>query len=73
MKIKKEAEKEGVYGIGVYTDRYCEQELMTYPMKKIDERMEIARCFEGVDFVFSVDSREQKQIEEKLEESQREM
>ena len=67
MKVRKEAEKEGKYGIGVYTDRYCEQELMTCPMKKIDERMEIARCFEGVDFVFEVDSREQKQIEEAAE------
>ena len=46
MKVKEEAEKEGVYGIGLYTDRYCEQELMTRPMKNIDERMEIARCYE---------------------------
>lgn len=63
MKVKKEAKKEGVYGLGVYTDRYCEQELMTYPMKKLEERMEIAKCFEGVDFVFSVDTRNSKDIE----------
>ena len=40
---------------------------MTCPMKKIDERMEIARCFEGVDFVFSVDSRDPKHIEEEAQ------
>lgn len=64
MKIREEAQKDGPYGIGVYTDRYCEQELMTKPMKKLEERMEIAKCFEGVDFVFEVDTRDSKHIEE---------
>lgn len=64
MKIQEEAKKEGPYGIGVFTDRYCEQELMTRPMKSLEERMEIAKCFEGVDFVFAVDSRNPKQNDE---------
>lgn len=62
-KITEEAEKEGVYGIGVYTNEFCEQELMTCPMKSLEERMEIARCFEGVDFVFSVDTKERKKMD----------
>lgn len=64
VKLREEAQREGAYGIGVYTDRYCEQELMTQPMKKLEDRMEIARCFEGVDFVFEVDTRDPKHIEE---------
>ena len=63
-KVKDEAKKNEVYGIGVYTDRYCEEELMTYPMKRTEERTEIARCLEGVDFVFPVDTKDVKQIEE---------
>lgn len=66
-KVIEEALKDGIYGIGVYTDRYCEEELMTRPMKTIEERIEIAKCFEGVDFVFSVDTRDQKEIGEVAE------
>ena len=64
MKIEEEAKKEEKYGIGVYTDKYCEEELMTFPMKRLEERMEIAKCFEGVDFVFPVDTKDTKSIEE---------
>ena len=63
-KVKAESKKQEIYGIGVYTDRYCEQELMTCPMKKIEERMQIAKCFNGVDFVFEVDTKDPKQVEE---------
>lgn len=62
-KVEEEAGKKGAYGVGVYTDRFCEEELMTKPMKNLDERMEIAKCFEGVDFVFSVDTKDSKHIE----------
>lgn len=64
MKIKEEAAKEGAYGIGVYTDQYCEEVLMNCAMKSLEERMKIAGCFEGVDFVFPVDTRDFKHIEE---------
>ena len=69
VKLREEAQKDGAYGIGVYTDRYCEQELMTQTMKKLEDRMEIARSFEGVDFVFSVDTRDSKSIEEVAQEA----
>ena len=63
-KIKEQTQSEGVYGLGVYTDRYCENELMTLPMKTTEERMNIARYFEGVNFVFPVDSRDEQKIED---------
>lgn len=63
-KVEDEAGKKGTYGIGVYTDRFCEEELMTRPMKRLDERMKIAKCFKGVDFVFSVDDKDPKRIQE---------
>ena len=63
-KIKEQAQKDEAYGLGVYTDRYCENELMTLPMKTTEDRMEIAKCFEGVDFVFEVDSKNEQEIED---------
>ena len=50
-------------GIGVYTDEYCKQELMTNVMKSTEERMQIAKSFEGVDFVFSVDTKDHDKID----------
>lgn len=64
MRVKEATKKEGKYGIGVYTDRFCEQELMTCTMKKLEERMQIAKCLDGVDFTFSVDTRDPKLVEE---------
>ena len=54
-KIREGAAQEGIYGIGVYTDRYCEEVLMSKPLKNLEQRMEIVKSLEGVDFVFSVD------------------
>ena len=54
------AEKVEYYGIGVFTDRYCEETLMSRPMKTLEQRMEIAKSLEGVDFVFSVDDLSEK-------------
>ena len=59
-KIAKESGKEGVYGIGVLTDRYCEEELMTHPLKNLEQRMKIAQSLEGVDFVFPLDDLSKK-------------
>ena len=59
-----EGAKDGkTYGIGVYTDEYCKQELMTNVMKSTEERMQIAKSFEGVDFVFSVDTKDHEKID----------
>ena len=49
IKIEEQAKEDGAYGIGVFTDRYCEEELMTKPMKNQEERMQIVKaikCFE---------------------------
>lgn len=70
-KIEEESTKDGPYGIGVYTDEFCEEELMTKPMKKFDERAEIAKCFKDVDFVFSVSDRDPKKVQEVAENAYR--
>ena len=69
-KISEGAEQEGVYGIGVFSDRYCEDVLMSRPLKNLEQRMEIARSFEGVDFVFPVDEKEK--IEQEAEKAYQE-
>lgn len=64
-KISEGAKQEGAYGIGVFSDRYCEEVLMSRPLKNLKQRMEIAKSFEGVDFVFEVD--EKDKVEEEAE------
>ncbi len=64
MKIKEQTQENEIYGLGVYTDKYCEDELMTYPMKTTEERMKIAKYLEGVDFVFEVNTKNEQEIEE---------
>lgn len=66
-KIRKEAEECEVYGIGVYTDDFIEKELNTQCLKNQEQRMMIARELEGVDFIFSIDSKEAKKAKEELE------
>lgn len=63
-KIKQESSNCEFYGVGVYTDEVVINEYMTYPTRKIEERMQIAKCFNGVDFVFEVDTKDPKQVEE---------
>lgn len=68
-KVQEESKKGTAYGIGVYTNEYCMRELMTSPMKSTEERMQIAKSFEGVDFIFPVDTKDQEQIESLAEQA----
>ena len=68
-KVQEGARKESSYGLGVYTDEFCENELLTLPMKNFEERKKIAQSFEGIDFVFKVDTKDTKRIEELAEEA----
>ncbi|MBQ7411077.1 MAG: adenylyltransferase/cytidyltransferase family protein [Clostridia bacterium] len=63
QKVEEEAGKEGPYGIGVYTSEFCEEVLMTAPMKTLEERMAIAKSFNDVDFVFSVNTNNRQEVE----------
>lgn len=62
-KVQEGAKKNITYGVGVYTDEFCELELMTYPMKNVEERMKIVESIEGVNFVFKVNTNDQEQID----------
>ena len=55
-KIKKESNNCEIYGLGIYTDEIVIQEYLTQPVKKIEERMKLAKQLEGVDFVFSINT-----------------
>ena len=66
-KIKSESERSELYGVGVYTDKIVIEKYMTYPGKKIKERMELAKQIEGVDFVFEVNSTDIEEIKKIVE------
>ena len=61
-KIKKESENCELYGIGLYTDEFIIKKYKTYPVKTIQERMQLAKQLEGVDFVFSVDTTNKEEL-----------
>ena len=62
IKIKKESENCELYGIGLYTDEFIIKKYKTYPVKTIQERMQLAKQLEGVDFVFSVDTTNKEEL-----------
>ena len=66
-KIKKESDNCEIYGLGVYTDEIIIQEYMTYPVKKIEERIKLAKELDGVDFVFTVNTTDTKEIKKIVE------
>lgn len=68
-KIKKEADKCELYGLGVYTDEVVIEEYMTYPVKTIEERMKLAKQLEGVDFVFPVNKSDAKEVKKIVEQA----
>lgn len=63
-RIKQESENCEIYGVGVYTDEIVKNKYNTYPMKNVEERMNLAKKIDGVDFVFPVDSRNEQEIED---------
>ena len=68
-RIKKESDECELYGLGIYTDEVIIQEYMTYPTKTLEERMEIAKQLEGVDFVFSINSTDVKEVKKIVEQA----
>ena len=68
-KIKNESNNSELYGIGVYTDEVVIKDYMTYPVRKLDERMKLAKQLEGVDFVFSIDNTDEKEIRKIVEQA----
>lgn len=66
-KLIKDSNSCGTYAVGVYTDKYIIENLMTYPLKPLEERITIAQSLEGVDFVFIVDSSDRKEIKKIIE------
>lgn len=68
-RIKKDSEKCELYGVGIYTDEVVVQEYMTYPTKKLKERMKVAKELEGVDFVFSINNTEVKELKKIVEQA----
>ncbi len=68
-KIKNESNNSELYGIGVYTDEVVIKDYMTYPVRKLDERMKLAKQLEGVDFVFSIDNTDEKEIRKTVEQA----
>ena len=53
-RIKQESENCEIYGVGVYTDEIVKNKYNTYPMKNVEERMNLAKKIDGVDFVFLI-------------------
>lgn len=68
-KIKNESKNCELYGIGVYTDEIVIQEYKTYPVKKFEDRMELAKQLEGVDFVFKVNNTDVKELKKIVEQA----
>ena len=67
-RIIQESDNCEIYGIGVYTDEIVKNKYKTYPMRNVEERMNLAKSIDGVDFVFlvnSTDINELKKIVEK--------
>lgn len=68
-KIKEESNNCELYGVGVYTDKIVIEEYMTYPVRKLEERMKLVKQLEGVDFVFSIDNTDTKEIRKIVEQA----
>lgn len=67
-KIREEAKKSEVYGVGVYTDEIVVKKYKTLPKNNLEERMRLAKKIEGVDFVFSIDKLKAEEIKNIIEE-----
>ena len=66
-RIKQESENCEIYGVGVYTDEIVKNKYNTYPMKNVEERMNLAKKIDGVDFVFLVDSTDRNELKKIVE------
>lgn len=66
-RIRKEAENCEVYAVGVYTDDFIEREFNTECLKNQEQRIMIAKELDGVDFIFSIDTRDATLAKQELE------
>lgn len=66
-KMNEEAQKSKIYGVGVYTDRFIIEHLMTYPANTLKERMENVKKINGVDFTFPVDTSSPGRVKDIIE------
>ena len=70
-KIKKDILEESkqyeTFAVGIFTDSYIINNLFTYPLKTIEERIKMVEELEGVSFTFSVDSSDTNENKEKIE------
>ena len=66
-RIKQESENCEIYGVGVYTDEIVKNKYNTYPMKNVEERMNLAKKIDGVDFVFLVESTDINELKKIVE------
>ena len=68
-KIQEESSKCETYAVGVYTDKFVIENLMTYPLKTLEERISLAKNMEGVSFTFPVNTSNKEEIKKIIEES----
>ena len=67
VKMNEEAQKCKIYGVGVYTDRFIIEHLMTYPTNTLEERMKNVKELNGVDFIFPVDTSSPGRVKDIIE------
>ena len=66
-RVKKEADNCEIYGVGVYSDEIVKNEYKTCPIRSEEERMNLVKNLEGVDFIFFVDSIDVNEIKKIVE------
>lgn len=65
--IKKESQNYEYFAIGVYTNEFLTNKLMTSSMKTTEQRIEIAEQLDGVDFAFPVETKESNEVKYEIE------
>ena len=66
-RVKKEADNCEIYGVGVYSDEIVKNEYKTSPIRSEEERMNLVKNLEGVNFIFLVDSIDVNEIKKIVE------
>lgn len=72
IQMSKEFEPDCVFALGIYDDNLCQALGMNRPIKSTDDRVKIMEAIRGVDFAFSISSKDEKIVESKLIESYKE-
>lgn len=69
IQLSKKVEEECVFALGIYDENLCQALGMNKPIKITEDRMKIMEQIRGVDFTFSVSSKDPKIIEASLKEA----